>query len=128
MNVVDSSVFISYFRKEEENHKKAVTLIEQLEKIILMDFILLEVSTVLLMKESKEVARKAVDFLTNNHDIDFVRLTDEELMTTIHQFKSQKGNFSLVDISILVLKNSRKWNVYTFDKKLQKRLSAKLYL
>ena len=79
---------------------------------------MLEVATVLLFKEGKEIASKAIDVLMKNKDIEFIRLTNKELQETIKRFQKQNKKFSFVDISLLVLENLRGMNICTFDKKL----------
>ncbi len=120
MNIIDSSLIISYFRKEEENHANAVEWIEKLSNRAITDYILLEVATVLLFKEGKEIASRAIDILVKNKDIEFIRLTNDELQETIKRFQKQNKNLSFVDISLLVLEDSRGMNICTFDKKLLK--------
>lgn len=119
MNLVDSCVLVSYFRTEESNHRKAIQLVEKLKNITISDYVFLEVSTVLLMRENKEIAQKATKIITNNKDIEMIRLTRDELDLTIQMFQRQAGTLSFVDISLLVLKKTRKATLYTFDEKLQ---------
>ncbi len=122
MDVIDSSVWVSYFRVEEGNHSQAVKLIENLPRPALTDYILLEVSTVLLIRESRAIAQSALNLLVNNTDIYLLRLTETELFETFKRFSRQKTNFSFVDISLIVLKDSRNCAIHTFDKELLKAI------
>lgn len=117
MNIIDSSVLISYFRHEEENHQKACQFIDSLSDMVLSDYVLLEIATVLMIRENKNVAKKAIDFMTHNKDITIIRLNQNEFADTVSFFLNNKSSLSFVDISLLILKKHRQGNVYTFDKK-----------
>ena len=74
------------------------------------------------MRESKIIAKKAMDILSNNQNIEILRLTSEELLKTLQAFQEQKTAFSFVDISLKVLAETRSARIITFDKKLEKAL------
>jgi len=122
MILVDSNIFIAAFRKEENNHAKAMDLIMQADEIILLDYVLGEVGTVLLYKEGKSVANKVMDFLTKSENIHIVQLNNNELVGTIDAFNRQSGKLSFVDMALFVVASQRKIKLITFDFALNKMI------
>lgn len=118
MHLVDSSVIVAFFRTSEENHNEAAKLLSSLEAFSVNDYILSEVATVLRIKESLPILRKAVDLLRSTEGISLLRLTDKELHQAIDFFLSSKKKLSFVDASLVVLAKSRGLKLLTFDKDL----------
>ncbi len=120
MNLLDSSVIISLFRKEETNHRKACEIFANLQGFIISDYVLSEVATVLRLREGLRIATKAVTLLKWNTDVEIIRLTDGELEMTTHLFLREKTQLSFVDASLLILAKKRKLRLVSFDIDLQK--------
>lgn len=118
--LVDSSVLIASFRESEHDHKKAVQFLKTLEKFIITDYVLLEVATVLQIRESLSIATKAITLLTQNAHVTVSRLTDEELVETTAFFLTQKQKISFVDASLIVVAKNRQLTLATLDKNLAK--------
>lgn len=123
MYLVDSNLIIAFFRSSEDNHEKARFFISALEQFVVTDYILLEVATVLSLKEGVKVARKAIELLKYTKEIFLFRLTDEELEKTTQFFMRQKHKISFVDASLIVLAENRGLELATFDKTLSKAAS-----
>lgn len=126
MTIIDSNVWIAFFHRNDSFHDLAVeTLfrIQKEEKLIITEYCLLEVSTVLQMRAGHRVAQQFLERIQDNQDIEI--LYSSELQTKeVMQF-FQKHNFeklSFVDQSLLVL--SKKHTIITFDQNLKKALGV----
>jgi predicted nucleic acid-binding protein len=122
MIILDSNIWIAYLNKEDAQHKKAVSLFEEIDDgVIISEYILLEVITVLAMKVNKKVADSFINFVFNNQDIKILPSSGELFSNFLKGFlKHKKNNLSFVDISLLVL--SKKYSVFSFDKELEKEI------
>ena len=124
MLLVDSSVIIATFRKNEVHHKEALNIVEYAQEIVILDYVLSEVLTVLKMRESTDIALKCLDFLTNNNNIHIRQLHHSELTKAIIFFKENKNTLSFVDTALIIYSRSHTYSFATFDKELQKYFSS----
>lgn len=123
MIFLDSSVLISAFREEELQHKKALALLEGAEKIILLDYVILETITVLKMRRGREISQRCIDFIDNYDGIEKYRLSESELEVAMIEFqKEENRKLAFVDTCLLMLSKKNQIPLQTFDKELQKRL------
>lgn len=123
MILLDSSVIIAAFKHEESHYKEALQIFEYGQNFILIDHVLFEVGTVLKMREGLEVSQNCIDFLLNTEGIEFTKATEEETEETIIEFqKEENKKLSFVDTLLLIIMNTRKIPLATFDKDLQKRV------
>jgi len=123
--VLDSCVWIAYLNKGDSQNKKAEKVLDGIKgKIVLPEYIILEVCSVLSMRVSKETANKFLKLALNNKDI-YLLISSENLFydTTQKFIKNTKKNLSFTDISLICLNKSFK--VITFDKELKKELERK---
>lgn len=118
--LVDTSVLISYFRAEERDHKNAQTFLEGLKHFLVTDYILMEFMTILQLREGRTPMKNAMEWITNNKEVDILRLTQEELGQTIELMQSCSKKISFADCSSLVLAKSRDLKVATLDKEMIK--------
>ncbi len=124
MVIIDSSVWVAFFNENDSQHNKAKKVFNELKtKVILPEYIFMEVATILLIKAGKKIAVKFMEISQDNFDIE-IYLSDEELfLNTAKLFKnSQKSKLSFVDVSLLFLSASCK--IITFDKNLQKAING----
>jgi len=122
MVVLDSSVIIAVFRKNELLHKKALEIIQSVEKIVLLDFVLAEILTVIKLKEGFQQAVKISHYLKNNEDVFIKTLNQQELLQTIDFFENNDNKLSFIDTALLIFSKSQNIKLLTFDKHLQKSL------
>lgn len=122
MLLIDSSIIISFFRKNEILHKEAINIIQNSNKILIIDYVLSEVLTVLKMREWFEIANLCLDFLENNNDIEILNIPKEYFDKSKEVFKKYNNKLSFVDILLTVVKNEKNINLATFDKDLVKFL------
>lgn len=126
MKIVDSNIWISFFNKDDINNSRATKILSELlnEKICLTDYIIIEVTTVLLQKASKHIADNFIEFVQNSVNINIIYSSQILFDKYLDFFKD--NNFlklSFVDQSLVFL--SKDFNVITFDKELIKYLDSK---
>ncbi|MFH1191887.1 MAG: type II toxin-antitoxin system VapC family toxin [bacterium] len=122
MIILDSNIWIAFFNTNDTQHKKAEKVLENADgKIIITEYIILEVSSVLLFKVNKNVANKFIEIILNNKDVEIL-LSDEFFFKgTLDCFQNEKtGKLSFIDASLLYLSEIHR--VFTFDKKLKKEI------
>ena len=122
MQILDSCVLIAYFRIEEEHHEESKKLINKATEIILNDYVLGEIYTVLMLRESLEIAKKALHWMVSNPKIRIERLTNTEVKEVVDFVQENKVKLSFVDISLLVMHKSGRGKLFSFDKELMKNI------
>jgi predicted nucleic acid-binding protein len=121
MVILDSNIWIARFDADDQTHEKAEKIFAEfdLRDIVVTEYIVLEVTTILKQKKEHVLAERFLDFL---EDFDMVVLESEEFYTkTKRKFRMlQKNHLSFVDVSLLAL--SEEYEVVTLDKHLKKLL------
>lgn len=120
MHLLDSSILIAFFRENELQHAHCRQLLASFQNFAVSEYVLLEVATVLKLKEGMAVSKKAVDLLYRNSDVTLVKLNDGELEATVEFFSKEPSRISFVDASLLILSKRRKLQLLTLDKQLKK--------
>ncbi|OGJ52026.1 hypothetical protein A2335_04465 [Candidatus Peregrinibacteria bacterium RIFOXYB2_FULL_32_7] len=118
--ILDSNILIAYFRKEELNFKKANIILSSLENFILTEHCLFEIGTILLLKEDKDIAQKALKFIVENEQISIFNLSDEEFNQTIDNFPYSNKKLSMVDLSLLIIAKNHNLELISFDEELMR--------
>jgi len=118
MIILDSNVWIALFHKEDTLQAKAHNLLENISsKILLPEYVLLEVCSVLKRLKRKQAANQFLDYVLDNRDIDCFHTSPSLLEETIKLFRTRsQDDLSFIDVSLLSL--SRFHTIHTFDKKL----------
>lgn len=119
MTVLDSNVWIAYLNKNDNQHRKAVNTFNKLDdEILITEYIILEVCSVLTMRVSKATADDFLKIVINNQDVQVLSSSNSFFHKTINYFLDYSNdNLSFVDVSLLKL--SRNYELKTFDKKLK---------
>ncbi|MDD4530336.1 MAG: PIN domain-containing protein [Candidatus Gracilibacteria bacterium] len=123
MKILDSNVWIALFNKEDSLNKKASDIMKELvknnEKIFITEYLILEISTILLLKNGKKLADNFINFVYDNSDIDIIYSDKYFFENTIQFFtKNNYEKLSFVDQSLLLL--SKSYQIITFDKELNR--------
>ena len=119
--ILDSSVWIAYFYKEDNQHTKAVSAMAKITTHILIpEYVLLEVVTLLRQKGYNDTACQFMAEVTKDNDR--LLIHGEEYFTdTVSLFRAAKNSkLSFVDTALLVL--SQKYTVVTFDTVLNREI------
>jgi predicted nucleic acid-binding protein len=115
----DSNILIALFKEDDANHKNALDIIHSIENFYISEYSLVEVSTVLLFKASKDIATKAMKYMSDNKNIIISRFTNEELLEICRIFPYDK-KLSFVDFCLIKLAKNKKLELLSFDKDLMK--------
>jgi len=121
MLIFDSNIWIAYLIESDSTHKKAVKLFQQTKSkdILITEYLLLEIVTVLKQVEGFEMAQKFIQQITNEN-ISFIESRHFYAQTLLLFQSLRENKLSFVDVSLLYL--SKKYEVKTFDKELGKAL------
>lgn len=122
MVLFDSNIFISYFRIEEIHHAQAKKFYEDSHEIIITDYVLSEIYTVLLLKETYHIAKEVLQWITKNPKIQVLRLSNEEIMGTVEFIQEKKSLLSFTDASLVFLARKRSFKLLSFDKAINKEI------
>jgi len=123
--IFDSNVWIGYFNTEDSTHAKAVAFFKMYNNytIVLTEYVLLEVATVLKQKIGYAATNKIVTTLLQTENIQLLQSADYFAPTLNTFLTSKDKNLSFVDVSLVVL--SSDFTVITFDKKLATALKSR---
>ena len=122
MFILDSCVLIAFFRYEDEHFEESSRMIENASKIILNDYVLGEIYTVLMLREDLKTAQDALVWMLSHPKIEIQRLNEEELKEVVAFLQNSNSKLSFVDASLLVMHQNGKGKLFSFDKDLMKNL------
>ncbi|MFH0713302.1 MAG: PIN domain-containing protein [Candidatus Micrarchaeota archaeon] len=126
--IIDTSVFIAFYDKQDPKHQKATELIRQADeqgKLFISDYIINETATVALRKMGIEKAKEITDTLINSEKIIVGYTTQEDFKEIVEIFKNQNDSLSFVDCSIILMAKSLNMEVASFDKNLLAQIKHK---
>jgi len=112
--IFDSSVWIAYFSPSETRHSEARKLLEQAAVIIIPEYVLLEVVTVLRQKKEEELLAGFMSLATDAKTYLPADTLGSEVAAEYTKPRYKKLSF--VDVSLVLL--AKQYNVVTFDKAL----------
>ena len=125
MVVLDSSFLVGYFNTRDVHHAAAARAMVQLVggqwgQALLLEYVLLEVATVLLVRCGHAAAADAASRLLQSREVDFVPCSDF-FLETLATFRGQKsGRLSFADAAIVTVARSHAPGyVATFDMDFQ---------
>lgn len=115
--VIDSSVLISFYAKNDSMHSEALTVIEDigLAKILLHPFVVQETVTVLTRKAGLDMAHRFIDDILKSEN---VQLIYHDIENELEVFKATGSKMSLTDIALANAAQIREAVLVTFDKEL----------
>ena len=126
MIVLDSSFLIAFHNERDAHHQAAQMLMEQFlaERWgggLLLEYVFLEVMTVLLVRRDLATAMRVGRVLLDAHELDFVPCSDF-FLETMQGFSIQSGTrLSFADVAIaFVARRRADGRVLTFDQEFRK--------
>lgn len=124
MIILDSNIWIAFLNESDNQHKKAEKVFQGIgDSIIITEYIILEVASVLTMRANKNIADKFTELIIDNKNIKILLSNKIFFNKTVKNFLNYpKNNLSFTDISLLSL--SGKYNIITFDKNLEKAIKS----
>jgi predicted nucleic acid-binding protein len=119
--ILDSCVWIAFFHKEDSQHEKAQELISiTANEIIIPEYVVLEVSTVLQNKKLKQMADNFLSLIFDQNST-FTFLPSQNFLETKDVFQNQEKNLAFVDCSLVAL--SKDYQILTFDTALERYIA-----
>ena len=124
MIVLDSNVWIALFDADDSLHRRAQRMVSELkEPVVLPEYVILEVATVLSQKAGKSFADLFLQKVFANRGIRVIASSQQFLEEVVQFYLSQtKERLSFVDYTLVFL--SRRMKVLTFDKNLERTLKG----
>lgn len=123
MMILDSSVIVAMFRKDDVHHKEALKIWKTWKNFLLFDHILSESLTVLKLRENLDIASNCAEFLMKNEKITIEQISLKDIEDTVMFFIIDKNKLSFIDTLLLIQSQKRKIPLATFDKDLIKVLT-----
>lgn len=122
MTILDSNVWIALFNTTDSQHEKAMALRHTLSfPILLPEYVVGEVCTILLQKTTKEHVEEFLEYAINSQDIELALSYQEFFFDVVAAFRRYPGqDISFVDCALLLL--SRSHTIVTFDQQLKKAI------
>lgn len=123
MTILDSSVWIAFFHEADSQHVKALRVFKALSsKILLLDYIILEVASVLAMRASKGIADLFLERVLDNAAIDVSVCDQDQFFDFCDRYRHLPDEkLSFVDSVLLSL--SARHDVVTFDIALKRAVA-----
>ncbi len=122
--LIDSSIWIAYFDKDDSHTEHAKKILDELKSdasiLLLTDYVIQEVTTVLLYKNKPTLAEHFIEYLDDEPLIEIVSI-DALLLRKTMQFaktKNWRPKLSLTDWSLLFLADTLNLRLSTFDRQL----------
>lgn len=109
---------IALFHETDIHHDEAKDIFKTAERkrILISDYLLNELLTVLLRKTDLKSTTSILDFLLNDETLIVRHTTREEFFVIIGIFKEQKGGLSFVDCPVVWMSKKLGLKIATFDK------------
>jgi predicted nucleic acid-binding protein len=118
--VLDSSFLIAYHNTRDAHHPEAARAMVHLVagewgQALLLEYVLMEVATVLRARRSAAVASEVAEQLLEAREVEFVPCSDF-FFETLSTFRREPGTLSFTDAAIVtVARREKKGYVATFD-------------
>ena len=126
MIVLDSSFLIAFYNERDAHHAAASRLMDQFltgtwGRGLLLEYVFLEVVTVLLLRRDHKVATQAGRILLDAEELEFVPCSDI-FLDTVDGFSTQQGtHLSFADVAIgVVARNRADGFLLGFDEEFRK--------
>lgn len=115
--ILDSCVFIALYNENDEFHNEAISIFEFYKDniILVSNYVIQEVTTVLTYKFWKQKADLFIDDIMNSNNI---LILQSDTFEEMKFFKTINSKMSFTDISLLYLSIKQDSLLITFDKQL----------
>lgn len=123
MRIFDTNIWVAYLNTADSQHAKATKLFEKhsQDQLAIPEYVILEVSTILAQRASKQIANQFLDFALDNENIAVLFANRELFDNTVAAFQQQRSKrLSFVDTALVAL--AKEHQVITFDKALNRAL------
>ncbi|MGH3132514.1 MAG: type II toxin-antitoxin system VapC family toxin [Gaiellaceae bacterium] len=124
MVVLDSSFLVAYHNSRDVHHRAATNTMERLVagewgRGLLLEYVVVEVATVLLARRGLETASKVTRALLESREVDFLPCSDAFIETFETFTRQTRGTLSFTDAAIVTVARKTPGTVVaTFDSDL----------
>lgn len=124
MIIFDSNVWVAFFHEVDSQHQKARKVFSALSsKILLPEYVLLEVASVLAKRASKGIADMFIERVIDNEAVELLIFEDKQFLEFCENYRRlPNAKLSFIDAALLTL--SVRYDVITFDAELQRMIEA----
>ena len=123
MMIIDSSVWIALYDRSDNQHARAVDKSGTSANVVLPEYVVLETSSILLLKAGKDVAEKFLSYALGSSEVTILHSSPEFFHATVQLFRLDSNKkLSFVDTSLLLL--SELHEIVTFDRVLARAIQA----
>jgi len=124
-SIFDTNIWVALFNENDAHHKAAQELFLQNEIIYIPEYIILETTTVLQLRASKQKADLFAEMVTNTEQLEILYTTNSFFQSVLKLFQQKNDKkLSFVDCSLLLL--SKDYKIHTFDEALKKAIDNSL--
>lgn len=114
--VFDSNIWIALFNEDDSLHEQARQLFLEHERIHVPEYVILETTSVLQLRASKEKADDFARMVRETEDIEIIHISEAFFDEVLDVFCEQQKKLAFVDCALLLL--SQNHEVHTFDRGL----------
>jgi predicted nucleic acid-binding protein len=123
--IFDTNVWVALFNENDAHHEKAQQLFLQTESVTIPEYIILETTTILQMRASKQIADLFAKMITSTEQLEILYASDLFFHAVLKLFQKQHTKkLSFVDCALLEL--SANYKIHTFDEALEKAINSNL--
>lgn len=129
--LIGSSVWIAYFDKDDSHAERAKKILNELTEssaiLLLTDYMIQEIITVLLYKNKPKLAECFMEYLEDEPSAEILSIDASLLQKTMRFAKSKnwRPKLSLTDWSLFTLASTLNLTLYTFDGQLNHAVKKK---
>jgi predicted nucleic acid-binding protein len=126
MTVLDSSFLIAFYNERDGHHQEACVLMEQFlggnrGRGLLLEYVFLEIMTVLLLRRNLAVASRVGQILLEAEELEFMPCSEIFLEAWDAFRKQRKTRLSFVDAAVIAAARNRTGGqILSFDEEFRK--------
>lgn len=125
-SIFDTNVWVALFNEQDAHQDVAKRLFLQNETVFIPEYVILETTTVSQLRASKQKADMFAEMIFVTEQLEILYASDSFFRSVLTLFQQQSIKLSFVDCALLLL--SEHYQVYTFDKALEKAICSNVYL
>lgn len=125
--IFDTNVWVALFNEKDGHHDAAQRLFLQHGTVFIPEYVILETTTVLQLRASKQQADIFSEMITVTEQLEILYASDSFFRSVLTLFQQQSSaKLSFVDCALLLL--SEHYKIYTFDEALEKAICSNVHL
>jgi predicted nucleic acid-binding protein len=123
--IFDTNVWVALFNEKDGHHDAAQRLFLQNGMVFIPEYVILETTTVLQLRASKQQADIFAETITATEQLEILYASDSFFRSVLTLFQQQSSTkLSFVDCALLLL--SEHYKIHTFDEALEKAIYSNI--